>query len=279
MKKRILIIPDVHCRPFWKADVERFRQDIDAGTMEVVFMGDYLDPYPFEIPEDIATGVLGGIKMLKEIIDLARTHKNVHLLLGNHDFHYVNDEYADHIYKCRYCSQFEDKIKPLFRDNLDLFSMAWECTVRRTLFLFTHAGVLKSWVDQAFPGNDIKRPNAALLNNMLATGNVLPFAMVGPERGGWGRCAGSPIWADAQEHVYGWLLEKNPNRRRQEVYKDRIYQVFAHNLSFPGQYPESFDKYEINEHFAMLDARRSFIMEPDGTIHEARVAATTEQKE
>ena len=55
-----------------------------------------------------------------------------------------------------------------------------------------------------------------------------------------------------------------------DFYKDKIYQIFAHNLSEPGRYPESLDNYEINEHFAMLDARKSFILEPDGKIKEAR---------
>ena len=37
---RILIIPDVHGRTFWRDAVEA------AGEMPIVFLGDYLDPYP-----------------------------------------------------------------------------------------------------------------------------------------------------------------------------------------------------------------------------------------
>lgn len=36
-----LIIPDVHGRDFWKDAANRFPGDI-------VFLGDYLDPYPLE---------------------------------------------------------------------------------------------------------------------------------------------------------------------------------------------------------------------------------------
>ena len=269
LQHRVLIIPDVHCRAFWKYSVERFKDEIDSGSMDVVFLGDYLDPYGFEIEDGTVQSITNGIKLFKEIIELAKTHKNVHLLLGNHDLHYFNDEYAEHIYKYRYCWQFADKIKSIFKENKDLFLLAWDCFIDDTLVLFTHAGVLKLWVDFCFPKNNITRPDAEYLNNMLTTGNVLPLAMVGPERGGIGRSVGSPIWADYQEHIYGWLYERVPNRTKQEVYKDKIYQIFAHNLSNPGQYPESLDKYDINEHFAMLDARRSFILEPDGEIKEA----------
>ena len=100
LQHRVLIIPDVHCRAFWKADIERFRNEIESDSIEVVFMGDYLDPYGFEQEEGIAETVEKGIEMMKEIIELAKKHKNVHLLLGNHDFHYFDDGYAKHIYIC-----------------------------------------------------------------------------------------------------------------------------------------------------------------------------------
>lgn len=37
---RYTIIPDVHGRPFWRDAV------LDVDTTPVVFLGDYLDPYP-----------------------------------------------------------------------------------------------------------------------------------------------------------------------------------------------------------------------------------------
>ena len=42
MNKKILIIPDVHGRPFWK-------KAIKTGDYEkIVFLGDYTDPYEME---------------------------------------------------------------------------------------------------------------------------------------------------------------------------------------------------------------------------------------
>ena len=42
MEKKILIIPDVHGRRFWRDAIES--DDYD----KVIFLGDYLDPYPDE---------------------------------------------------------------------------------------------------------------------------------------------------------------------------------------------------------------------------------------
>ena len=41
--KQILIIPDVHGRKFWRNPVQKYLNDPDT---HIVFLGDYLDPYP-----------------------------------------------------------------------------------------------------------------------------------------------------------------------------------------------------------------------------------------
>ena len=40
MTKKVLVVPDVHGRLFWKEPVERYLEEVDR----VVFLGDYLDP-------------------------------------------------------------------------------------------------------------------------------------------------------------------------------------------------------------------------------------------
>ena len=42
--KRIMVIPDVHGRLFWKEPVLKYLDVVDR----IVFLGDYLDPYPNE---------------------------------------------------------------------------------------------------------------------------------------------------------------------------------------------------------------------------------------
>lgn len=41
MKKRVLVIPDIHGETFWKEPVQKYIDQVDR----IVFLGDYLDPY------------------------------------------------------------------------------------------------------------------------------------------------------------------------------------------------------------------------------------------
>jgi len=274
LTKPVLIIPDVHGRTFWIDAVNRFEKEIASNKIEVVFLGDYLDVYGFEVTEGRALNSALAVELFEEIIDFKREHpKNVHLLLGNHDMHYYNALYAKNIYKCRYDSAHGKRICELFRSNKELFELAWDCKIGETLVLFSHAGVLKSWVDEQFRGNKIKRPNKEFLNNILESPDketILTLAHAGSYRGGWGRESGSVIWADVNEHIDGWNTEKWPERTIQYVYKENIYQVFGHSLYFPSEPFNSdrsgFDKWYITDHFAMLDARQAFLMDTEGGI-------------
>ena len=277
LEHNVLIIPDVHGRVFWKRAIEQYMSDIESGNIEVVFLGDYLDPYPDEIEDEIAYGVIGSLKQLKEtFIPLAKKYpNNVHLLLGNHDLQYYSYEFAKYLPRCRYSHTHEDKIIKVFEDDKDLFHLAWDCYVGDVLYLFSHAGVLKSWVDYFFKDNKIKRPNADFLNNIIenSMNDISALSSVGPCRGGMFRIPGSPVWADAEEHLWGWKYEEYPNRVRQEVYKDKIYQIFGHTRTLPSgnnlyDNRDSLDKYYIGEHWAMLDARRCFVMDINGNIKE-----------
>ena len=81
---RVLIIPDVHGLSFWKEPVNRYINEVDR----VVFLGDYLDPYP-DKGESVDTDDIFG--NLVEIIKLKHEHKEkVVLLIGNHDYHYFS---------------------------------------------------------------------------------------------------------------------------------------------------------------------------------------------
>ena len=72
----MIIIPDIHGRTFWKDCVKGHENE------EIIFLGDYLDPYPAEwITRKEA------ILNFQEILEFKKAHmNNVILLLGNHDF-------------------------------------------------------------------------------------------------------------------------------------------------------------------------------------------------
>ena len=87
MLKKILVVPDVHGRIFWKEPVARYIDSVD----KVVFLGDYLDPYDEEdgMADDIFENLL-------EIVELKRKNMGkVVLLKGNHDQHYYSELFRD----------------------------------------------------------------------------------------------------------------------------------------------------------------------------------------
>ena len=73
---KILVIPDVHGRPFWKQAVEKYGDEVDR----IIFLGDYLDRYE---NEDISRKQ--ERENFKEILDFKLENKDkVVMLLGNH---------------------------------------------------------------------------------------------------------------------------------------------------------------------------------------------------
>lgn len=74
----ILIVPDVHGRTFWESALD-FNGDI-------IFLGDYTDPYPQE-----SITLKQTYENFLRILDFKmRNNERVTLLIGNHDLHYFD---------------------------------------------------------------------------------------------------------------------------------------------------------------------------------------------
>ena len=96
----MIIIPDIHGRNFWKEAIKGHEDE------EIVFLGDYVDPY--SSLENVDTW--NGLDSLSEVIDFKKAHPdNVTLLLGNHDLSYL----SDHIVQCRHDDENHDEIRLL----------------------------------------------------------------------------------------------------------------------------------------------------------------------
>ena len=72
---KVLVIPDIHCRNFWRTTISNNIGKVD----KVVFLGDYLDPYEYEIdrsPELMECKYFGdaqsNLLMLNDIISLKK---------------------------------------------------------------------------------------------------------------------------------------------------------------------------------------------------------------
>ena len=230
----ILVIPDVHGRIFWKDAVEKHTNDCD----KIVFLGDYLDSYPWEfITRKMA------IENFKEIIKYKKDNQEkVVLLLGNHDLAYYDRNFP---YKVRYDSSNAYKIKQNFGRNRSLFQLAYEADLDKH-YLFTHAGVLKSWYERHKELiGDLTVENL----NRLKTfpGGIRTLCDVSRIRGGFGR-VGSMVWSDIDE------------KSELEDF-DGIYQIFGHS--------QQDSQPVITETWACLDCRRAFVLNEEGGFQEA----------
>ena len=247
---RILIIPDVHGRSFWRTAVDKaLKSDI---IPEIVFLGDYVDPYPLE-------GISPGeaINGLFEILSIKKKNPDkVHLLLGNHDMGYLDS----YINTCRRDEEHEALLHRLFSVNLPLFDLAWETRVSGKRFLFTHAGVNRRWLlgnEFFFEGKeDITASflNGALHSNSQQSSRYEELLSILSDasflRGG-STTYGSVIWADVAE----FLIDDN-------CLKDTI-QVFGHTQQLEA--PLCLGE-KGNPNTYCLDCREPFILDAEGNI-------------
>lgn len=226
MRNDILIIPDVHGRTFWKDAVNRE----SWGT--IIFLGDYLDPYPREGIDD--NQVLGNFL---EILDFGRTHDNVVMLLGNHDMHYYSKIFAERALSSRYNYRLAEIFKALFIKNQELFGLAYEHTLNGHTYLFTHSGVCNAWLEanRKFIGT----PDADHLNQLLATDlGIMILAQVSKNRGGH-YSGGSIVWGDVNEMLSDNALPD-------------VYQIFGHSQQREAPI--------ITDQLACVDVRRAYAL-------------------
>ena len=212
MKNNIYVVPDIHCRDFYKPILK-------IKDKPIVFLGDYMDPYDYEGFTD-----KHGIKNLQEIIDFARNNKNVTLLVGNHDCSWIWD--ALRWERTSYLHYNE--LHKLYRDNIDLFISC----IKLGDTLFTHAGVSNGWIDHINNMLEYKKSSLRLnqdnvvmyidnefRNELLRDGTgrrgmsspylESPIFDIGAIR--WGDSTyGGPFWNDIREYQdpEGWTIKQ-----------------------------------------------------------------------
>lgn len=228
---KVIIIPDVHGRKFWRTAMSW------ADNTPIVFLGDYLDPY-----WDEGIDAEEAYEQLDEIINFKKTYpETVTLLLGNHDLHYLSSQIGG----CRYDWRHAYQNKALLWSNLELFDIAHAIESNGRQFLFTHAGVLREWYKEHYnytgevTATDISsRLNEQFHNSISQSASMIALADISPKRGGTHVC-GSPVWADVAEH----------NRSIAEF--ENIYQIFGHSLMLNEI---------ITPYWACVDCREAFLL-------------------
>lgn len=231
-KPQVVFVPDVHGRRFWKNAVK-----LDCN---IVFLGDYLDPYTdYEgiTKEDAFDNFL-------EIVGYAKKSSNVKLLLGNHDLEYA---VGTNICECRCDYKKYDEIQNIFRTNRDLFNLTHFVENEKLGFVaISHAGVTKQWLDEIGEKNIVDVFKGETLNTKYKNNDYGLFsalANVSFYRGGlWN--SGSVVWADVREHAN----DKNAVD---------VFQVFGHTM---------LKEMYVCDRFACLDVQRCVALFDDGTF-------------
>lgn len=205
MKPKIIVIPDVHGRSFWKDALPY------AGEVPIIFLGDYLDPY-YEYAVVSKMTQESVIQNFVEIIDLKKAYPDmVTLLLGNHDCEYM---YGLSVCNDRCDKANHERIRSLFRENKDCFLLAAECRIAGKQYIFSHAGMHMRWLDSHVKGWTLENM-VKCINDM----NAEALAAPDPEQTDFARAlakrdkhrsgkdaVGSPIWADAESFMTEYLL-------------------------------------------------------------------------
>lgn len=182
---KLLIIPDIHGRDFWIEPCSH----IDEFD-KVIFLGDYHDPYSYEVSQDTSRH-----RLRDELVPFVQEHKDkVVCLFGNHDGNYLVGDMADRV---DYWHKHE------IRDYMQQMNI--KLVHQEGKYLFSHSGVLPDWLK----ANDLSMYD---LTNMPFSHQAL--MQVSPFRGGWSE-AGSCVWGDVREYA---TKEHIPD----------IYQIFGH---------------------------------------------------
>ncbi|MDR1722407.1 MAG: metallophosphoesterase [Tannerella sp.] len=226
----ILIAPDIHGRNFWEPALD-FKG-------EVIFLGDYVDPYPQEglKPADAYGELL-------KVVDLKRKNPGrVTLLIGNHELHYIDRNMGAGRFSEEYYERFHEILTG--RETAGLFRLCKQ--VGR--YFFVHAGLTKGWYElhkkQFINLGDSLEER---LNAIFAVNKGI-FYEASFYRGGWDDFS-SPLWTDLREIM---------DEEKTGHFDDSIVQVFGHTQLMTDE------PYILgNGRFYCLDNRRLYILHDD----------------
>lgn len=246
---KLLIIPDVHARLFWKDAVNRYIDEVDR----IVFLGDYADPYPQE-----GFTRKEAIQTLEEVLEFKRNNQDkVITLIGNHDAHYFIKDFPR---STRYDSSHAYHLRETYLTNKHLLQLAHVEIINEKKFLFTHAGLMNSWVERN--KDIIGEPTVDNLNKLSKTPQgVKALSNISSYRTWLGEESGSILWSDVREKMDNESSEEAIIPNEDSISPLYDYQIFGHTKLVKD--PIIIDKW------ACLDCRKAFILNEEGIFEEA----------
>lgn len=254
---KILIIPDIHCRNFWRKTISDNADKVE----KIVFLGDYLDPYPGEIKENPELmeckdfyDSYSNLNMLNDIISLKKDKPNKYVLLtGNHSDSYIWSKFHA---ATRTDYKNWEKYHKFFLENLEYFNLVW---VENNV-IFSHAGITEEWAQKVW--DELEYPKDEFYSIMeiaimfrdtplkyFTKEHINVISNISYYRYGESSC-GSCEWADLREHIEKIIsYENNTFIGKGE---SGTFQVFGHT--------QLINKPLICDKWACLDCRKGFII-------------------
>lgn len=237
--EKIYVIGDVHGRPKWQL-LKKHKVD------KFIFIGDYFDSFDIN--------GTAQIENFKKIIEFKKKYPDkVVLMIGNHDYHYLNSNELPYSGFQKYLYR---EIRDILEKNIEYLQMSYLLTFNDEDYLFTHAGVTKTWCE--YNGIDTLSSKIDTDINNLFKENMDAFAFVGFDPYG-DSYESSPIWVRPKSLLYNSIdgfIQIVGHTTQKEVtvlnVKNNTF-VFADSPDFfttidsSGIFGTSFDKYKSNK--------------------------------
>lgn len=214
-----VIIGDTHGTRYWEKIVE-----VEKDADRFIFVGDYFDSFDQT-----------GIEQLQNFLDIIRfkkeSKKEVILLIGNHDHHYIVPLSFNQGY-----SGFQYKMYPQFHfalnENLKYLQV---CFADEYDTIYSHAGITESWLEEAQISTRDTKHLVKSINELYITKPRL-FNFYDGDHSGYGQhVKQSPLWV-----------------RPQSLYDDKVdqFQVVGHTTVKKTAHPPK----EERRGFYLVDA-------------------------
>jgi predicted phosphodiesterase len=197
---KTVVIGDIHGRDCWKQIV------IDEQPDRVIFIGDYFDSYDdYTAAEQMWNfEQIINFKLIRESVQ-----SEVIILVGNHDFHYMDG--SEHYSGYQFGAA--PGINDLLFNNMKHMQMAYEMGG----FLFTHAGVSYDWYTYWMKMLHLEGDNIADNINEMWKASSRPF-----------RFAGFNPYGDSKESSPIWIRPKSLQKANRDTFRDQFIQVVGH---------------------------------------------------
>ena len=255
---KLLVIPDVHSRKFWRQSIADNIGKVD----KIIFLGDYLDPYGEEI--QMASELMeckyfgdweGNLNMLYDIISLKKNEPEKYILLcGNHTMSYISSKFEA---ASRTDYKNWEKYHKFFSENLNLFNLVYtenDC-------IFSHAGIVQGWAETVW-SSLIHKSEEEMFSIMeiakfLETVSLKDIKVIKllshiSYRRGGDYSYGSCEWADIHEHID---MSKTTLGHIEPKGEDGIFQIFGHT--------QLVNRPIVTDKWVCLDCRKGFIFDTE----------------